>query len=294
MNVSLCIPAYNEENNIRSLLQAFANQQASSIHIQEIIVVASGCTDRTTKIVQELQKTIPLVQLITQKKRQGKASAINAFLKKASEDICVISSADLLPEPNTIEELCLPLKNETIGMTGGHPLPINKPTRFMGYVVHTLWELHHEIALKNPKCGEIIAFRKVFEHIPPETPVDEASIEAQIQKKGFITAYAPKAIVHNKGPQSVKEFIHQRRRINFGHLWLKKNHHYKISTGKTSVIAPFIFKKFSTHMKHNTWLIGLIFLELWSKFLARIDYHFTKKSYTLWEQIPSTKNLNEL
>lgn len=179
-------------------------------------------------------------------------------------------------------------------MTGGHPIPLNKPTRFIPFVVHILWEIHHERALKSPKCGEIIAFRKIFERIPSETPVDEASIEAEIVKNGLTLAYAPKAVVHNKGPETIRDFIRQRRRINFGHIWLKKHTGHHVSTTKYSAVFPLFIKKFDRNFRHIIWLLGLATLESWSKFLAWIDYHSGKKSYTLWEQIQSSKNLNEL
>lgn len=173
MDLSVCIPAYNEEKNIASLLKSFANQQTSKVHIKEMVVVASGCTDKTVGIVKKLQSSIPHLKLIIQKNRAGKASAVNTFLKEATEDICVVSGADILLQPHTIEQLCLPLQDKEVGMTGGHPIPINKPNRFIDYAVHILWELHHKVALKNPKCGEIIAFHKIFDHIlrlqPPLT-----------------------------------------------------------------------------------------------------------------------------
>src|SRR5579863_3055303 len=48
---SIGIMAYNEEANIASTLQAVLAQTGPSIIINEVIVVASGCTDRTVPIV---------------------------------------------------------------------------------------------------------------------------------------------------------------------------------------------------------------------------------------------------
>ncbi len=44
---SVGITAYNEEANIGRLLQAILDQRLYEVEICEIIVVASGCTDRT-------------------------------------------------------------------------------------------------------------------------------------------------------------------------------------------------------------------------------------------------------
>src|SRR5260370_37100428 len=84
---SIGIMAYNEEANIARTIYAVLAQQGPSIRIQEVIVVASGCTDNTVPIVTEITEKEPRVHLFPQEKREGKASAINLFLKKATGDV---------------------------------------------------------------------------------------------------------------------------------------------------------------------------------------------------------------
>ena len=48
---SIGIMAYNEEANIARTLNAVLDQQGPSMRIEEIIVVASGCNERTIPIV---------------------------------------------------------------------------------------------------------------------------------------------------------------------------------------------------------------------------------------------------
>lgn len=289
MKVSVGIPAYNEEQNIGKLLRLL-NEQAGIV-ISEIIVIASGCTDRTVEIVREATHEDPRVHLIIQPKRTGKAAAVNLFLEKAKEEICVLTGADILPEKNTLRELCRPFEDPKVGMTGARPVPVNSPKTFVGFCVTTMWELHHQIALRSAKCGETIAFRKVFKTIPPESPVDEASIEAAIRGHKLNIVYTPNAIVHNKGPITVREFIKQRKRVNAGHDWLKKHSRYVPSTGEKGLILKLTLQKMGWNMKQNLWLVGMALLEAWSKILARFDT-FCGKKYTVWEMIPGSKNLS--
>ena len=51
INCSIGIMAYNEEANIARTLQSVLEQTGPIVRIQEVIVVASGCTDRTVTIV---------------------------------------------------------------------------------------------------------------------------------------------------------------------------------------------------------------------------------------------------
>ncbi len=87
---SVGIMAYNEEANIAQTLSAVLNQHGPSMQVEEIIVIASGCTDRTVPIVAEIALREPRVRLCIQEKREGKASAINLFLKEAFERDCYI------------------------------------------------------------------------------------------------------------------------------------------------------------------------------------------------------------
>ena len=65
---SVGITAYNEEANIGRLLQAVIDQRLYTVEITEIIVVASGCTDRTEEIVREyMEREAKLCQEINPK-----------------------------------------------------------------------------------------------------------------------------------------------------------------------------------------------------------------------------------
>src|SRR5947209_4113855 len=173
---SVGIMAYNEEANIERTLHAVLAQQGPSIRIEEVIVVASGCTDRTVPLVAAIARQETRVRLFVQEQREGKASAINLFLKQASSQVTVLIGADVIPEAAALESLCAPFKDPAIGMVGGRPVPVNDASTFMGHAVHLLWRLHDRVARVSPKLGEIIAFRNVISGIPTNSAVDEISI----------------------------------------------------------------------------------------------------------------------
>ena len=202
LRCSIGVIAYNEEHNIRKLLQALCKQQLKQVEIAEIIVVSSACRDRTDEIVRQFiaergSGAYPPVSLLTQANREGKASAINLFMSHAGSDILIVESGDTVPAADTIEKLVLPFRDPKTGATGGRPLPVNKPDTFMGYAVQLLWRLHHRMALISPKLGEVIAFRRVMDAIPVDSAVDEASIEAIMSRNKLRLRYIPDAIIRN-------------------------------------------------------------------------------------------------
>lgn len=290
---SIGIMAYNEEANIARTLSAVLAQEGPSIRIEEVIVVASGCTDRTIPIVSELAEKETRVHLCVQEKREGKASAVNLFLKKATAEVAVLIGADVIPEISAIEHLCSPFLNPEIGMTGGHPIPVNDANTFMGHTVHLLWRLHDCVARTHAKLGEVIAFRNVISGIPTDSAVDEISIQALISQLDYKLQYVSECIVYNKGPITVRDFLKQRRRIYAGHLKVLEQQQYEASTMKIGpIMQPLIaMRDFSMGTPRQAlWTLGAVILEGYARLLGYDDYR-RKREHHIWQMVDSTKDL---
>ncbi|HNQ42859.1 MAG TPA: glycosyltransferase [Candidatus Cloacimonadota bacterium] len=288
---SIGIFAHNEAANITALLEAVSTQKLDIVTIEEIIVVSSASTDGTDDLVRDYAVINPLVKLETQARREGKASAINLFLQKARADILIVISADVIPEADTIEKLGAAFTDPDIGATGGRPMPVNAQTSFMGYAVHLLWRLHHRMALKAPKLGEMIAFRKIMQSIPPDSAVDEASIEALIKAGGYKLRYIPDALIRNKGPQTLRDFVKQRRRIQNGHLWLKQNQHYEVVSQQNSTLTRVLCEELKDNPFDLLKIAAVVLLEVYCRMLGSIDYYVLGKNPFAWDIARSTKNL---
>lgn len=289
--VSIGITAHNEAGNIGRLLDRLSYQELNSVKISEIIVVSSGSTDATDDIVREWEVRNPLVRLVVQSRREGKASAINLLLTQIEEKIVVLSSADVLPEPTTIERLVTPMHDESVGMVGVRPVPVNDPNQLMGYAAHLLWDLHHDMNMAGTrKVGEMVAFRHVFERIPNHTAVDEASIEPLIRGQGYSIAYAPDAIVYNKGPETVGDFLRQRRRIFAGHLEMQQELGYAVGTMNGGGILPHFIKRLEPHPKKVVWAGMVAGLEVFGRKLGQRDFR-RQRNHTVWDVATTTKQL---
>ena len=290
INCSLGIMAHNEAANIGRLLARVAASRLERVRVAEIIVVASGCTDDTEAIVRAAAAADPRIRLISQPTREGKASAMNLFLRDAACDVLVLSSADLLPSEDAIERLVSPFADPEVGMTACRPEPVNDPATFMGFAAHLLWDLHHQMNLEGFKAGEMIAFRKVFTRIPPHTAVDEASVEPLIRGQGYGVRYVPDAIVYNKGPETVDDFLRQRRRIYAGHLEMQAALGYSVSTMSGGKIAGLLLRHLDWRPRQLWWTVRVVALEVYGRYLGRQDYR-ARHSHTVWEIAATTKEL---
>lgn len=290
---SVGIMAYNEEANVGRLLEALISQRTTTVIISEILVVASGCTDGTEAIVRDWARLDNRIRLLVQNRREGKSSAVNEFLRNAREKIVLLCSADLLPELDTIEQIVAPFADSEVGMISSRPVPSNDPNTFMGFAAHLLWGLHHQINLRGFKAGELIAFRKIFERIPYRTSVDEASVEPVIRGQGYGVMYVPTAIVYNKGPETVADFLRQRRRIYAGHLALRDTLGYSVSTMSGLRILGLMLRTMDWRPREFVWTWAVAGLEAYGRILGRRDYE-KRRDHMVWEIAKTTKKFNVL
>jgi cellulose synthase/poly-beta-1,6-N-acetylglucosamine synthase-like glycosyltransferase len=287
---SVGITAYNEEANIGRLLQAMIDQRLYDVEITEIIVVASGCTDRTEEIVREYMAKEPRIQLHIQEKREGKTSAINVFLAQAKERICVLESGDTLPQEDTIDRMVRMFRDPGVGMTGAQKVAVNTPDHIVGVLSHLRLQMEHQLCLEIPRLGELIAFRKVFDELPPDVAMDEAFVEALIIRRGMQVRYAPEAVVYNMGPETVTDFVTQRRRNYAGHLYLRDKYGYQVSSMQNTRVLRIALEEVwgAVRLVYTLGVLGA--LELYSRALGLWDYRVRKKKHLVWDMAWSTKD----
>ena len=287
---SVGITAYNEEANIGRLLQAILDQRLYEVEIAEIIVVASGCTDRTEEIVREYMLRDPRIQLHVQEKREGKTSAINVFLAHAREKICVLESGDTLPRDDSIEKMVRMFHNPAVGMTGAQKVAVNTPDHVVGVLSHLRLKMEHQLCLEIPRLGELIAFRKVFDQMPLDVAMDEAFVEALIIRRGMQVRYAADAIVYSMGPETVGDFVKQRRRNYAGHLYLKSKYGYQVSSLQNTRVVRIALEEVWGAIRLVGTLGVLATLEVYSRLLGAWDYYVKKKKHLVWDMAWTTKD----
>lgn len=284
------IMAYNEAGNIGAALESVLRQSPAGARIAEVIVVASGCTDETVPIAKAFSERDSRVRVIEQARREGKASAINVFMQNARSPLLLMFGADVILKDGSVEALLRHFHDDTIGMVGAHPVPVNDEGTFLGHAAHLLWRLHDRIALDHPKLGEAVAFRNVLPGIPIDTPVDEISIQALISQLKYRLVYEPTAIVYNRGPATIADYLKQRRRIAAGHLQIRRQQGYSAATMSAWRVARALLvttDAFATP-RSACWTAGTVALEAWARALGTLDDRRRREHHT-WQVVDSTK-----
>jgi cellulose synthase/poly-beta-1,6-N-acetylglucosamine synthase-like glycosyltransferase len=282
--------AYNEEHNIVRALHAVLNQRLSQSSVVEIIVVASGCTDRTVDLAEEVARAHPIIRVEAQAKRLGKAAAINRLIQLARGEVILLVGADTLPDPTAFEHLVKPFEDAGVGMTGGRVVPLNDPRTFLGLTIQILWRVHHRMAMRWPKLGELVAFRNVVAELPVNTATDEVALEALISALGYRLVYTPDAVVYNRGPETLGEFLVQRRRIFAGHLHIAATYGYMAASMHPSHLILLAAEAFNRYSFLLFLLLGAAMLEVWARLLGTTDFILGHR-FHIWPSVPSTKRV---
>ncbi len=288
--VLIGICAYNEEKNIANLLQNLIIKQNLPKNTR-ILVICSGCTDKTPHIVEEFQKRDPRINLIVEKARRGKANALNKIFRiaKESADVLVLVNADAVPEHGSITKIMSKLLiNNDVGAVFAQPVPFKGNNGVCHRIVRVIWRLHHIISInQKPKLsGELCAIRTgCLQEIPERVATDEPYIEIIIQQQGWRILYVPDAVVYIRCPTNVVDLLKQRKRIRIGHLQVQHETKFKVSTsGLVNSLQAFSFLK-PSELPYA--LIGA-FLEILAYFEARFTFNKNRIPY-MWEPIKSTK-----
>jgi len=282
--------AHNEAQNVQRTLHALLAQQLKSAEITEIIVIASGCSDSTVEIAERVSHAYPIVTVDVETHRTGKAAAIRRLISMARGDVVVLVNADTVPESKAIENLVHPFVNPTVGMTGARVIPLNIPNTWLGFTVQMLWHVHHQLALRKPKLGEMVAFRNVIDNFPNDTSTDEPALEALIVAQGLRLVYTPKAIVYNRGPESTHEFLVQRRRICAGQVRIALRYGYFTSSMRLRYVLPIAVQAINKYPQFLAWTFAAIAVEGWARLLGLCDA-LRGREHAVWRHAATTKTI---
>jgi glycosyltransferase involved in cell wall biosynthesis len=110
MRVSIIIPAYNEEPNIKDTLQSVLKQNYADF---EVIVVDNNSTDKTAEIAKSMGVTV------LHESRKGTQWARECGRKIATGEIIANLDADCLPEPLWLKSGVKHFTNKKVIAVGG-------------------------------------------------------------------------------------------------------------------------------------------------------------------------------
>ena len=216
--VSVGIPAYNEEANIKKLLLSLIEQKTPNFGLIEIIVVSDQSTDNTDQDVKSIKDK--RITLIRNRKRIGQAMGQNKIVERFKSDILVLLNADILPyDKNFIANIIKPFqKDKKIGIVCPKmiPVPSDRPfgkiTNFAAQCKWAIFESWNETNVM--LCsGAARAFRKdlIKQMRWPKTVGEDAFSYFFCITNGYKFKYQTGAKIYYKPSENIKD---QRRQTS--------------------------------------------------------------------------------
>src|SRR3954447_10091375 len=115
--LSLVIPAYNEQENIPTLLERVSAALAQAGRPFEVIIVDDGSTDDTPRLLAEAMTRYPWLRVLRMARNGGQSAAFEAGFDAARGQVIATIDADLQNDPEEIPRL-LPLLDGYDMVTG--------------------------------------------------------------------------------------------------------------------------------------------------------------------------------
>lgn len=113
MKVSLIVPCYNEQDNVREFHRIAVQAFADSSYSYEFIFINDGSKDNTLPVLKQLYKEDTAhVNVISFSRNFGKEAAIYAGLKNVTGDYVTIIDADLQQRPELVLDMLAILEKD--------------------------------------------------------------------------------------------------------------------------------------------------------------------------------------
>ena len=248
--VSIIVPAYNEETVIGERIKNLVELDYPKDKY-EVIIVESGSTDTTCKIVKDMMEhhkdSKPTLKVVNEEERKGKASAINFGKKHAEGEIILVTDANAIFDKNVLKEMIPHFKNPKIGAVGGRYCVAN-PENPLAASESFYWDLEYMMrkgeSSVDSAClfhGEINAWRKDIVDADTKIISEDVDMCIKIRRKGYKIEYEPEARVYEPSATTVNDQIIRRKKVVIGIIKCMVKHWVYFLFMKRNLYNTFIF-----------------------------------------------------
>lgn len=208
--ISIIIPTYNEEKDIKKCLESLMKQSLTDF---EIIVVDDGSTDQTVAVINSLVTNHYSLITLLHQKHLGPGAARNLGAKEASGEILIFVDADMTFGKDFLRLLTKPiLTGESNGTFSKEEFVANWDNVWARcWNINEGWVERRRYPKNYPDKQKVFRaiLKSEFERVGGFTPGgynDDWSLSAKL---GYAAAAAPGAVFYHQNPASLQEvFFH--------------------------------------------------------------------------------------
>ena len=197
MNLSIIIPAYNEEKRVKATLKHLIEKFNKSCEI----LIVSESTDKTNIIVTKFSELAPFVKLMTSAKRLGKGGAFKKGFKNSRGKIVMLLDSDLPVLVSDVKNVLSAVDEADVAVASreieGTRIVIYPPLIrvFAGKVFSKLFNLLFDLHVKDTQCGCKVFKREVLKNVLPAVESNGFEFDAELlfrcKKAGYTIKEVP-------------------------------------------------------------------------------------------------------
>lgn len=243
--VSVIVPAYNEEKVIGRTIESVLAVDYPRI---EVIVVNDGSTDKTIQIINTYKPRVKVVD----KPNGGKYTALNYGLLYSKGEIIVTIDADTILAPQSITSIVESFKNKNVGAVAGN-IKVRNRTNWITWcqaleyvagiqIFRRTLDFFNSVAIVPGALG---AFRKSLlqkvGNFTGDTLAEDFDATLKILKSGLVVAGRINSRAYTESPDSLTQFIRQRKRWYRGDMQVLSKHRNAFMNAKFGTLYKLTF-----------------------------------------------------
>jgi biofilm PGA synthesis N-glycosyltransferase PgaC len=224
--VSIIIAAHNEELNLPAKLQNLRLLNYPQDCLQ-VVIASDGSTDRTPDILRE---QIPYVVPVILEQSNGKASALNEAVKRATGEVLVFLDVRQVVELNAISELTCCFADPAVGAASGELLLEDATNASTGDALGIYWKIEKMVRKLESASGSVVGVtgaiyairRELYTEIPAGTILDDVLVPMNVARLGKRVVFQPSAIARDRiFSEKGKEFSRKVRTLTGNYQLLR-------------------------------------------------------------------------
>ena len=223
-DVTMVVPAYNERDYLPEKLQNCLAQDYPGQHLHLLFVV-EGSTDGSVEYLEQRQRNVPNLHILSGSQRLGKIAAMNNAMRQVQNPITIFTDANTQLNPEAISRIVARFESTDVGaVTGEKRIQLQGEEAAAGSGEGLYWR--YESFLKKldaqlhtivGAAGELFAIRTdLYEPVEADTLLDDFMISLRIAGRGYRVDYAPDAYALERPSHSVGEEMKRKVRIATG------------------------------------------------------------------------------